>query len=215
MKMLQSNFAELTKNNQGYIESVRRFDSKEQVAVYERISRLEEGEHSYSMENQPDRSQEYVREHGWSVHDIYSDPDKTGKNSSRPEFQRMIRDIKAGNITIVVVHRLDRLYRNLSSLLMFIHFLKAHKVRLVSVTEHIELDSVRGKLVIYILGAIAEMYPLQTSTHTRDAKQRRVQSGLTNASYLFCVPTAKIRMARGTARYMAARIASKVKGVTC
>ena len=97
----------------------------------------------------------------------------------------MINDIKAGRITIVVVHRLDRLYRNLESLLRFLRMIKRYRVRLVSVTEQIDTDNWWGRLVLYVLGALAEMYIWQSSARTREAKLERVMRGLSNASFRF------------------------------
>jgi DNA invertase Pin-like site-specific DNA recombinase len=153
--------------------------------IYTRVSRIQPGKPSLSMENQPDRAKEYALAKGWSIHCVYEDPDETGRNSDRDGLRKLLKDIKAGKISIVVVHRLDRLYRNLSSLLEFIKIIQAYNVRLVSVTENIDLDSMWGRFMIHILGAFAEAYVRQGSTNTRDAKMVRLQKGLTNASYIF------------------------------
>jgi DNA invertase Pin-like site-specific DNA recombinase len=185
MGLLSSNLAEMNKFIQKVVDSTHKSDAEILAGVYERVSRIEPGKHSYSMDIQPDRAREYAESKGMKIFHVYADPSRTGKNSRRQELQNLIRDIKAGKISVVVVHRLDRLYRNLGSLLEFIHLLKTYNVRLVSVTENIELDSVWGILVLYILGAIAEMYIRQCSASTRDAKLERIENGLTNASYVF------------------------------
>ena len=84
-------------------------------AVYTRLSREETQGYSYSLEIQPDRAEAYARDKGATKIQIYSDPYKTGRNSRRKELQKLIVDIKAGRVKSVVVHRLDRLYRNLES----------------------------------------------------------------------------------------------------
>lgn len=78
------------------------------------------------------------------------------------------------------MHRLDRLCRNLESLLKFIRIIKRYKVRLVSVTEQIDTDNWWGRLVLYVLGALAEMNIWQSSARTREAKLERVMNGLPN-----------------------------------
>lgn len=70
----------------------------------------------------------------------------------------MLKNIKAGRILVVVVHRLDRLYRNLESLLAFIRIIKRYNVWLASVTGQIDTDNWWGRLALYVLGALAEMY---------------------------------------------------------
>mgnify|MGYP001154534155 CR=1 FL=1 len=131
---------------------------QEKAIVYSRVSSIEPKGHSFSMDYQPDRSEEYARSKGWLVVASYADPDRTGRNSKRPGLQAMIRDIESGRATVIVVHRLDRLYRNLESLLRFMRFLRKHRVRLVSVTEQIDTESWWGRLVLYVLGALAEMH---------------------------------------------------------
>jgi site-specific DNA recombinase len=160
----------------------------EHAAVYSRVSSIDPRSHSYSMEYQPDRAEEYAKSKGWLIAGLYADPDRTGRNSKRPDLQRMIRDIESGKITVVVIHRLDRLYRNLESLLRFLRFLKRYRVRLVSVTEQIDTDSWWGRLVLYVLGALAEMYVWQTSVRVREIKAELARKGMHNgqAPYGYC-----------------------------
>jgi hypothetical protein len=87
-----------------------------------------------------------------------------------------------GKITVLVIHRLDRLHRNLESLLRFLRGLKKHRVRLVSVTEQIDTDSWWVRLVLYILGALAEMYVWQTSVQVREIKAELSRKGHHNGT---------------------------------
>ena len=176
---------DLNKKIQGYIKDINRPDGSEMAGIYTRVSRIDHRAHGYSLDIQPDRSEEYAKAKGWQLYQVYEDPARTGRNSRRPALQQMIDDIKAGRITIVVVHRLDRLYRNLESLLRFLRMIKRYRVRLVSVTEQIDTDNWWGRLVLYVLGALAEMYIWQSSARTREAKLERVMRGLSNASFRF------------------------------
>ncbi len=185
MDWLSTSIGELDQKINEMVKTVRLPSGEERAAIYTRISRLETVYHGYSMEIQPDRAEEYARSKGWSIYAIYEDPAKTGRNSRRMGLQRMLVDIRSGRVTVVVVHRLDRLYRNLESLLKFIRMIKRYQVRLVSVTEQIDTDNWWGRLVLYVLGALAEMYIWQTSVRTREAKLERVMNGLPNGSYRF------------------------------
>ncbi len=146
------------------------------------MSREETQGYSYSLEIQPDRAEAYARDKGATKIKIYSDPYQTGRNSRRKDLQRLITDIKARRIKAVVVHRLDRLYRNLESQLEFVRLCKKHNVQFVSVTEQIDPDTWWGRLVLYVLGAMAEMYVRQTSERTREAKSERIRRGLPNGN---------------------------------
>ncbi len=151
-------------------------------AVYTRLSREGTQGYSYSLEIQPDRAEAYAREKGATEITLYSDPYKTGRNSRRKDLQKLIADIKARRVKTVVVHRLDRLYRNLESQLEFVRLCKKHRVQLISVTEQISPETWWGRLVLYVLGAMAEMYVRQTSERTREAKSERIRRGLHNGN---------------------------------
>ena len=98
----------------GYLDEISQNST---WAIYSRVSRIDPKFHGYSLEIQPDRAEEYARAHGAKKIELYSDPNRTGRNSRREELQRLIKDVKAGRIQVVVVHRLDRLYRNLELVL--------------------------------------------------------------------------------------------------
>lgn len=149
-------------------------------AVYTRLSRVMQNMPSYSLEFQPDRAEQYAREKGAKVIITYQDGDLSGKNSRRPDLQRLIRDVKSGKVRVVVVHRLDRLYRNLESLLRIVRLFRKHRVRLMSVEEQIDTDSWWGRIVLAVLGALAEAYVWQASEHARIAKLYRLYHGLSN-----------------------------------
>jgi len=150
------------------------------AAIYTRKSRLMPGQQDYSMAFQADDAESYSMRQGWIIHDIYADPRKTGRNSKRKELKRLKRDIRAGIIDVVVIHRIDRLYRNLTGLLGFIQLLIEHDVRLVSVTEQIDTSTPWGMLVLQVLGALAEMLVRQTSERVRRMKEARAKKGLLN-----------------------------------
>ena len=59
---------------------------------------------------------------------------------------------------------------------------KKHNVQFVSVTEQIDPETWWGRLVLYVLGAMAEMYVRQTSERTREAKSERIRRGLPNGN---------------------------------
>ncbi len=90
------------------------------VGIYLRVSteeqaRIQDG----SLVSQKKRLEEYVegqcrKESGWGkVVDIYCDEAKSGKNMNRPEFQRMLSDIRLGKINLVLSTELSRLSRSI------------------------------------------------------------------------------------------------------
>ncbi len=177
-----SSFEELKLLIHSELQQIEQGKQVDTWAIYTRLSREETQGYSYSLEIQPDRAEAYAREKGATQIEIYSDPYKTGRNSRRKELQRLVADIKARRVKTVVVHRLDRLYRNLESQLEFVRLCKKYQVQFISVTEQIDPETWWGRLVLYVLGAMAEMYVRQTSERTREAKSERIRRGLPNGN---------------------------------
>lgn len=74
------------------------------AGAYLRLSRDDERDgESMSIENQRYYLTSYIHEHGWELVDTYIDDGYTGLNFNRPDFQRMISDVKSGRINLVVV----------------------------------------------------------------------------------------------------------------
>ena len=162
------------------LEKANEREQNPKIAVYARVSQEPQGNFSYSLGIQEDQAEEYARQHYGSHTLTYKDPFLSGKNSKRKDLQRLKNDIKAGKVDVLIVSRLDRLYRNLESLLKFVRLLQKHKVQFISVTEEINTSSWWGRLVFIILGALAEVYVWQASERTREAKKKRVDKGLQN-----------------------------------
>ena len=111
-----------------------------QTAVYVRLSVENSGkaDDGISFENQKKICLEYVREQSdLQIFDLYEDNGEKGTDVERPEFQRMLGDIRAGRINCVVVKDLSRFSRNyidagnyLEKVFPFL------EVRFISITDH-------------------------------------------------------------------------------
>ena len=83
------------------------------VALYIRLSKEDENEGpSESVTNQKSLLNEFVQQHRLSVYDIYVDDGWSGTNFDRPDFQRMIGDIEAKKVNMVITKDLSRLGRD-------------------------------------------------------------------------------------------------------
>jgi DNA invertase Pin-like site-specific DNA recombinase len=88
-------------------------------AVYCRVSSDERLDQSFnSIDAQRESGLSYVlsqRNEGWvPVQDTYEDPGYSGGNMERPGLKRLMADIKAGKVDMVVVYKIDRLSRSLA-----------------------------------------------------------------------------------------------------
>jgi DNA invertase Pin-like site-specific DNA recombinase len=92
---------------------------KVRCAIYTRVSTDQGLEQDFnSLDAQYDASQAYIRSQqhaGWTmVRSKYDDGGFSGGNTDRPALQRLLEDVRAGKIDIVVVYKVDRLTRSLA-----------------------------------------------------------------------------------------------------
>ena len=110
------------------------------VALYIRLSKEDENEGpSQSVQNQESLLREFVQQHRLSVFDTYIDDGWSGTNFDRPGFQRMIADIEAGKVNLVITKDLSRLGRDY---ILTGHYMERyfpeHRVRYISLLDGID-----------------------------------------------------------------------------
>ena len=94
----------------------------------------------------------------------------TGSNMDRPAFQRLQKDIFEGRVSTVVCWRLDRLARNLRDGVNVLADWTAKGIRVVSVTQQLDLSGAVGRMVAALLLGIGEM--------ERENINMRIRAGL-------------------------------------
>lgn len=113
------------------------------VGIYLRLSRADDKEENFdqseSIKNQDEFVTNFVLERGWEIYDVYRDDGYTGTNFNRPDFQRMIEDIKNGLINLVIVKDLSRFGRNYVWCGMYIdEFFPKYNVRFIAINDGID-----------------------------------------------------------------------------
>lgn len=88
--------------------------------------------------------------------EIYKDKGYSGKNTDRPELQRLKADIEANKIKRVFVYRLDRISRNIADFYQLHELMKAHDCVFQSLTEPIDTSNQAGDMAMGILILFAE-----------------------------------------------------------
>lgn len=110
-----------------------------------------------SIEAQLQAIEEFAKQNGYVIVEVYVDRAKSGKSDERPEFQRMIADAKNKKFDIVIVHKFDRFSRDLYDTLSYEKILKENNIKLLSVSETFP-DGPAGVLGKGIMGVINEWY---------------------------------------------------------
>jgi Site-specific recombinases, DNA invertase Pin homologs len=126
------------------------------AAVYARISSDPEGD-GLGVSRQVQDCERLAERRGWPIGEVYVDDDRSAYSGKvRPEYRRMLDDIRAGAVDAVVVWHLDRLHRQPRELEEFFEVCDAARLTaLASVTGDTDLSSHDGRFLARILGAVA------------------------------------------------------------
>lgn len=149
------------------------------IAIYSRKSIFTgKGE---SIENQIDLCKNYcsayVNEGRDLKYIIYEDEGFSGKNTNRPQFQRMINDIKKKKIDTLICYRLDRISRNVADFSSTLELLQKYEVNFISIKERFDTSTPLGRAMIYIASVFAQLERETIAERVRDNMIQLAKSG--------------------------------------
>lgn len=125
-----------------------------------------------SVENQIAMCRDYIQYNieGASQAEItvFEDEGYSGKNTNRPQFQKMMQEIKKGGCDYLVCYKLDRLGRNIADLANLVETLNKLNVSFLSIKERFDTSTPIGKAMLYFAGVLAQMEREQIAERVRD-----------------------------------------------
>lgn len=148
------------------------------AAIYIRVSTDAQREEGYSIEAQTEMLKAFCVTKQIKNYELYIDGGYTGSNMDRPELQRLIRDVKSGQVGAVIVYKLDRLSRSQKDTLYLIEdVFNPHNVDFVSMNESMDTSTPMGRLMLGILSAFAQLERENIRERTRMGMKERVKNG--------------------------------------
>ena len=150
------------------------------AALYIRLSKEDESEGpSQSVQNQESLLREFVQQHRLSVYDTYVDDGWSGTSFDRPAFQRMIADIEAKKVNMVITKDLSRLGRDY---ILTGHYMERyfpeHRVRYISLLDGIDtgVDSTANDITPF-RAIMNDMYAKDISKKIKSVKRDKQRKG--------------------------------------
>ena len=142
-------------------------------AVYTRKSTEEGLDMEYNtLDAQREAGEKYIeamRHEGWRIMpEQYDDGGYSGGNMDRPGLQKLMADIEAGRVDVVVVYKIDRLSRSLADFAKMVEIFDKHDTSFVSVTQHFNTKDSMGRLTLNILLSFAQFEREVTGERIRD-----------------------------------------------
>jgi len=158
-------------------------DRSLRCAVYTRVSTDAGLEQDFnSLDAQREASEAYIKSQaheGWQlVRTAYDDGGFSGGSMDRPALQKLLADIKAGLIDIILVYKVDRLTRSLADFAKLVELFDAHGASFVSVTQAFNTTNSMGRLTLNVLLSFAQFEREVTGERIRDKVAASKKKGI-------------------------------------
>lgn len=128
------------------------------IGCYERVSTEEQALRGYSIEAQIDNLTEYCEKNQYKIVDHYTDEGISGAKPplKRPALHRLLEDVKAGKIDMILFTKLDRWFRSVQEYFKVQEILDKYKVEWKAIHEDYDTTTANGRMAITIFLAIAQ-----------------------------------------------------------
>src|SRR5476649_912498 len=142
-------------------------------AIYTRVSTDHGLDQEFnSLDAQHDAASAYIKSQahaGWTlIRSRYDDGGYSGGSTDRPDLQRLLDDIRARKIDVIVVYKVDRLTRSLADFAKLVELFDAQGVSFVSVTQQFNTTTSMGRLTLNVLLSFAQFEREVTGERIRD-----------------------------------------------
>jgi DNA invertase Pin-like site-specific DNA recombinase len=125
-----------------------------------------------SLDAQRDACEAYIRSQAsqkWrALGQRYDDPAYSGGNLERPALKKLLTDIEAGRVDVVVVYKIDRLTRSLADFAKLVEAFDVRSISFVAVTQQFNTTTSMGRLTLNVLLSFAQFERELSSERVRD-----------------------------------------------
>jgi site-specific DNA recombinase len=149
------------------------------VALYIRVSTEEQKIHGLSVETQKEALAKWAKDNNCEIVDYYVDAGKTARKnlSSRLEMHRLLEDVKANQIDLIIFTKLDRWFRNVRDYHKVQEILEKHNVNWKTIFENYDTLTANGRLHINIMLSVAQDEADRTSERIKVVFQNKLKNG--------------------------------------
>ncbi|EOO75995.1 hypothetical protein IIC_01738 [Bacillus cereus VD021] len=148
--------------------------------IYRRVSTDMQAEKGSSLDAQKERLNAFAISQGWEVTNDYVDDGYSAKDMNRPALQRLLSDMRKNKFDIILVYKLDRLCRSVRDLNDMITEFEKYNVKFKSSTESLDTTTATGRMMINIIGTLAQWEREQTAERVSMIMNQRSKKGLWN-----------------------------------
>ena len=130
---------------------------KTRVAIYSRVSTIEQAEEGYSIDEQERLLIEWCKKMGYEVYKCYADRGISGKDiKSRPSLKELLSDAEEKKFDMVISWKINRISRKLEDVLKIVNLLENNNITFKSYSEPFETNTPAGKMQFQMMALIGE-----------------------------------------------------------
>lgn len=150
------------------------------VALYARVSTEEQAIHGLSIGVQQENLKKWANENHHMIVGVYVDAGVSARKpaSKRPDLQRLLNDVRADKIDMIVFTKLDRWFRNVKEYYKVQDVLDEHRVCWKTIEEEYETETSAGRFKVNIMLSVAESEADRTSERIKVINKSKRENGL-------------------------------------
>ena len=143
-------------------------EEKKIAGLYIRVSTEDQTREGFSLPEQEKRLRAMCEYKGYEIYDVYRDAGISTKTGNlRPEFERILQDIRDKKVNTIVVLKLDRLTRSVYDMEGIMNFLEENDAYLDCANDDINTTNANGKMVARLLTTVSQNEIERTSERTK------------------------------------------------
>ena len=147
------------------------------AALYIRVSSDKQAKEGDSIPAQREALRQYAGSHHMQIYGEYIDDGVSGTRADRDELSRLLADVEAGMIDIILITKLDRLYRSLKHYLNMMDRLDKHNVGWRAIWENYDTTTPQGRLIVSQMMSIAQFEAENTGQRVRAVLDYKISHG--------------------------------------
>lgn len=148
------------------------------AALYLRVSSERQSKEGDSIPAQREALRKYAKEREYIIAGEYIDDGVSGTKADRDELMRLLEDVKSGKVNLILVTKLDRLYRNIKHYLNMMDVLDKHGVGWTAIWEPIyDTTTPQGRLIVNQMMSIAQFEAENTGQRIRQVQAYKITQG--------------------------------------
>lgn len=143
------------------------------IAIYTRVSTEDQAKEGFSLDDQMNKLRMFCNARSWNITGEYIEEGKSGRNTKRPEYQRLLTDIKQWDGVLVM--KMDRIHRNSKNFMKMMEDLHVKDKQFISMTESLDTSTAMGRFVMDIIQRIAQLESDQLGERTHSGMYQKAK----------------------------------------